>query len=120
MKREEKESDKTGDVEEEIPLEALGGLATNDSRSQNRILQQYIARNRRRKRKVNVLVGATIVFLTISMGLGVYIFTTQVICPKSPGHQDISIRPSLSTRNSPSVPISPANNNQDSNQRITK
>ena len=35
VRREEKESDKAGDVEEEIPLEALGGLATDESKSQN-------------------------------------------------------------------------------------
>ena len=51
VRREEKESDKAGDEEEGIPLEALGGLSTDESRTQKNILNHYIKRNRRRKRK---------------------------------------------------------------------
>ena len=96
---------KEGDeeVEEEIPLEVRGGPGTNDGRSQQRALQEYVAKNQCRKRKINVLVGVTIVSIIIAMGLGMYIFIKQEVCPRSPTHQDLPTMPSLSEKSSPSI-----------------
>ena len=81
VRSQEEESEQAGDGGERIPLEAMGCLPTNESRTQKNILNHYIKTNRMRKRKMTLMMIATIVFLTISMGLGVYIFTRQVICP---------------------------------------
>ena len=125
VRREEEESEQAGDGGERIPLEAMGCLPTNESRTQKNILNHYIKTNRMRKRKMTLMMIATIVFLTISMGLGVYIFTTQVICPNSPGHQDLTNGPI--NKDSAPLSISPTYNtqfprpiNQDSTPRISR
>ena len=131
VRNQEEGNGQAGDGGERIQLEAMGWLLNGENRNQVTILNHYIKANKIRKRKMSLMMTAAMVFLTISMMLGVYIFTRTVLCSDlTSGHQDLTKSlQSPGPINKDSAPVSisqdpvysiqfPAPNNKDSAPRL--